>query len=357
MKRIVNCYLNVRVGRPSVNAPSYQYLAPGSELQVDGQFYKGDKIEGNNTWLRDDANNYYWSGGLEKIHEPETPLALEEYVEDDCWWHKDFSIGKLWSEGLTGEGIKMAVLDSGIALPHPDLILSELNQTDLSNSSSGIKDWTGHGTHVSGIIKASSNGFGVKGLAFNSNFYIAKITNDIHGDKIEYLIRAIEWAVLKKVDIISISNGLEENNPLLEAAIKNTFANRILVICAAGNRVESSGNDILYPARYPQTLSVGGVTKGKLMLADTLNTMHTDIFAPGENILSTFLNKSYEKLSGSSQAAPYVAGVAALLLEEARKNNPHYSPLNLKKELLEGADTTSFGKLINPVNTLKRLIK
>lgn len=349
--------MNVRVGQPSVNAPSFQYLAPGSELEVDGQLYKGDKIEGIDTWLRDRANNYYWSGGLEKLPGVETPIALEEFVESNFWWYNDFNIGKLWSEGLSGEGIKIAVLDSGIALPHPDLILNGSNQKDLSKSNSGMVDWTGHGTHVAGIIKATSNGFGVKGLAFNSNFYIAKITNDIHGDRLEYLIDAIHWAIDNKVHIISISNGVAENNPLLESAIKKAFGQEILVICAAGNKLESSGTDILYPAKYPQALSVGGVTKSKEMLPDTINNIQTDIFAPGEDILSTSINKSYVSLTGSSQATPYVAGVAALLLEAARKKDPQYNPSNLKKELLEGANPKPFGKLINPVNSLNRIVK
>ena len=64
MKVTVKVFLNVRVGKPSVNAPCYQYLAPGTELEVDGNLYPGDKFEGIDTWLKDEAGNYYWSGGV-----------------------------------------------------------------------------------------------------------------------------------------------------------------------------------------------------------------------------------------------------------------------------------------------------
>ena len=67
MKVLVKHFLNVRAGKPSVNAPCYQYLAPGSEVEVDGKLYKGDQFEGINTWLKDDVDNYYWSGGVENI--------------------------------------------------------------------------------------------------------------------------------------------------------------------------------------------------------------------------------------------------------------------------------------------------
>ncbi|WP_333821464.1 S8 family peptidase [Ohtaekwangia sp.] len=354
MKVTVKDYLHVRVGRPSLTAPSYQYLAPGSELEVDGKLYNGDVYKGVNTWLKDAANNYYWSGGID-IREIVSAITLQEYNEADFWWHNDFNVSELWKKGLTGDKIKIAVLDSGIALPHPDLIVNPANLKDLTNSPSGVADQTGHGTHVAGIIIASNNGFGVKGLAYNSNFYLGKITNDIHGDDVSFLVKSITWAIDQTVDIISISNGVPDNNAALESAVNNAIAKGILVVAAAGNKDETTGNNILYPAKYSGVLSVGGVTRAHTPLADTINASDTNIFAPGEEILSTSLNKGYVTLTGCSQATPYVAGIAALLLEAVRKKNSNYRAHDLRTQLMNHADTLPYGKLINPVNTLNNL--
>ena len=358
MKVKVKHFLNVRVGKPSVNAPCYQYLAPGSEIDVDGKLYKGDHFEDINTWLKDDGDNYYWSGGVETV-QPVAPAATAGLLESGVWWYKDFNVGELWRKGLNGANVKIAVLDSGISLPHADLNIITTNLKDLTLSETGITDWTGHGTHVCGIIKANNlSGTGLKGLAFDSNFYLGKITHDIHGDEnINFLIKGIEWAIENSVHILSISHGKKENNAALEAAIKKAFARKILIVCAAGNKDAVSGDTILFPARYDETLSVAGIGQSKVPLPDTINTADTDIFAPGEAIRSTSLDGNYENLSGSSQAAPYVAGVAALLLQAIRKKNMNYNPCDLKKVLIAHADTKPFGKLINPLETFNQLMK
>ncbi len=351
MKVVVKDFLNVRVGKPSVNAPCYQYIAPGSEIEVDGVLYDGDFYDHNNRWMKDAAGNYYWSGGIQSL--PVSPsISLEEFKESDFWWLADFNIEKLWNEGLSGRGIRIAVLDSGLSLPHPDLVLESGNQKDLSESGS-ITDQTGHGTHVTGIIKASNNGLGIKGIAFNSEFYFAKITNDNIGDSVEYLISGMEWAIEKNVDIISISNGLASGDPSLKKSIEKAAGKNILIVCAAGNKTESTGNDILYPAKYTHVLSIGGLTRTKDPLPDTINAHQTNLFAPGENILSTHLNKSYKPLSGSSQATPFVAGVAALLLEAKRKLDKSCKGIMLKERLLISADKKSLVRIVNPLEALK----
>ena len=88
MKVTVTKYLNVRVGKPSVNAPCYQYLAPGSILDVDGNIYKGDVFDGINTWLKDDSGNYYWVGGLDKDNFKNQLLTKIT----DKWWLQNFNI-------------------------------------------------------------------------------------------------------------------------------------------------------------------------------------------------------------------------------------------------------------------------
>lgn len=351
---------NLKVVVPLLNKRKYPVIDTADKSNVVGSVKQDFQFEsiaevtnalGN--WYQDRDGYYYWGGGVKLLMLPQREsIANDRFNEKDFWWIKNFNIGKLWNKGLSGKGIKIAVLDSGLALPHPDLIIDNNQLKDFSQSNSGITDHIGHGTHVTGIVKASNNGFGIKGLAFNSDFYFGKITNDLYGDKVEYLIRAVEWAIELKVDIISISAGFLIENDDLESVIGDAETNNILVVCAAGNKDETTGIDILYPAHYESTLSIGGLTKNGAPLSDTINSGQTDLFAPGEKIMSTYLESKYLSLSGSSQSTPYTAGVACLILESKRKSNPNYEAKNIKRDLLTNADLVHFGKKINPLNTL-----
>lgn len=350
MKVTITKYLNVRVGKPSVNAPCYQYLAPGSVLEVDGKLYDGDVFDGVTTWYKDEAGNYYWSGGV--INSLVPNIATTKFDINKFWWIKDFNIEKLWEINPTGSNVKVAVLDTGLSLPHPDLIINTMLLHDITNSQYGIKDWSGHGTHISGIIKASHNEFGVQGISPNVDLFFAKVTNDVTGDSPDDLSKGIDWAIQQKVDIISISKGFQTDNITLKNSITSAIKNKILVVCASGNKINNAQVDIDFPARYSDTLSVGGIQENRTQLIDTVNLIQTNIFAPGYEILSTFKDSSYEKMTGSSQATPFVAAVAALLLQIIRENNPSYDAINLKDLIISTSDSESFGKIVNPLNSL-----
>jgi subtilisin family serine protease len=346
MKVTLTEYLNVRVGQPSINAPCYQYLAPGSEIEVDDTLHKGDPFEGKDTWVKDAGGNYYWSGGFEKNGLKNN--LLKNITEK--WWLKDFNIPELWIRGFTGKGIKIAVLDTGISYPHEDLKLDNELFHDATASPTGPNDRLGHGTHCAGIIKSSTGQSGTVGIAYNSILYVCKVTSDNSGDKARYLTDGINWALSQEVDIISISKGNPFYDKNLEAVIAKANTQGVLVICAAGNKIDGYADDhIYYPARYAHTLSVGGLQKERTPLTDSILTNETSLFAPGKELLSTYKNNDYVSLSGSSQAAPFVAGVAALALEHKRKSDPAFKASGLKKLLLDTADVSHFGKIINPL--------
>ncbi|WP_303315278.1 S8 family serine peptidase [Flavivirga abyssicola] len=349
MKVTVSKYLNVRVGEPRLDAPNYQYLAPGSILEVDGKLYNGQDYEGNSLWYKDLAGNYYWSGGI--LDPSFKPNIWEQFKIDKFWWFKDYNLDKVWKSSNKGSKIKVAILDTGLSLPHSDLDVNSITLQDVTDSDS-TEDWTGHGTHVCGILNAAHNTKGVYGLAPNVDLYFAKVTNDIVGDSLDFLVKGIDWAVANSVDIISISKGFQNDSNLLKAAISRAAKSNILIVCAAGNKLHNTHVDIDFPARYSETISVGGILRNKKVLGDTINTNQTDIFAPGFEVLSTFKKNSYKKLSGSSQAAPFVAGLAALLLSKIRKNNPKFKAIDLKDHLLSTSDNQSFGKVVNPLNAI-----
>jgi subtilisin family serine protease len=270
---------------------------------------------------------------------------------EDKWWLKNFNISEIWSKGFTGKGIKIAVLDTGISYPHPDLELDPELFKDVTNSVSGPNDLQGHGTHCIGIIKASDNTIGSTGIAYNSLIYPCKITHDEDGDTTDYLIKGINWAISQNVDIISISKGDPFEDSNLEAVITEADNQGILVVASSGNKTPGYASDhIYYPARYPVTLSVGGIDENNSPLSDSILTGETNIYAPGKEILSTYPNNSFKPLSGSSQATPYVAGICALILEFERRKQPGCKAKETKDIILANASVSDLGKIINISN-------
>ena len=159
----------------------------------------------------------------------------------------------MWSESNRGEGINIAVIDSGCDIEHESLkdnIALVRNFTDEDKKNPNIVvDRVGHGTHVAGIIAANGDNNTIFGVAPWANLYILKAIDRTGSGKVSWVINAINYAVEKKVDIISMSLGMSNDDPKLEKAIKNAINNNILVVCAAGNEGDGNANDFEYS--YP----------------------------------------------------------------------------------------------------------
>ncbi|HAQ08547.1 MAG TPA: serine protease [Bacillus bacterium] len=225
---------------------------------------------------------------------------------------------KIWSK-TKGNGIKVAVLDTGCDITHPDLeerIIGGRNFTDDDRSNPGIyNDYNGHGTHVSGTIAAQENNAGVIGVAPEADLLIVKVLNKAGSGKYEWIIEGIHYAIEQKADIISMSLGGPADVPELYDAIKTAVSKDILVVCAAGN--EGDGNDttneFAYPGAYNEVISVGAINLDRNTSEFTNSHNEIDVVAPGEGITSTYLNGKYATLSGTSMAAPHVSGALALI--------------------------------------------
>ncbi|HUW05998.1 MAG TPA: S8 family serine peptidase [Williamwhitmania sp.] len=277
---------------------------------------------------------------------------MQEY-----WWLDDYGIPTLHSQGFTGKGIKIAVLDTGVCLTHPALKLDKNLLHDVTGSPSGTEDIDGHGTHCIGTINSTSDGNGnLLGIAPDAEIYVCKVTHDIVRDNSYYLKTAIEWAIQQNVDVISISQGFPSNDSDLEQAVKVGIDHGILFICAAGNKPNGFRCDhIYYPAHYNSVISVGAIDQNRMPIASSILTGETTIFAPGDNILSTYINNGYARLTGSSQATPFVAALCALFVEEQRRVNPTYKALQLSPMLLKETDSFQYGKIIAPLKILKTI--
>jgi major intracellular serine protease len=232
---------------------------------------------------------------------------------------------KIW-EKSKGKGITIAILDTGCDVTHPDLseqIIGGRNFTDDDNGNPDVyNDYNGHGTHVAGTIAAVQNNNGVIGVAPEAGLLILKVLDKNGSGQYDWIINGINYAVEQKVDIISMSLGGSEDVPELHESIQNAIANQILVVCAAGN--EGDGKDFSdefsYPASYNEVISVGAINLQHRSSEFSNSNNEVDLVAPGEEILSTYLNGTYASLSGTSMATPHVSGALALIKDIANKN-------------------------------------
>ena len=168
---------------------------------------------------------------------------------------------------------------------------------------------------MAGTIAARQNDDGVIGVAPEASLLIVKVLNKNGSGQYDWIIDGIHYAIEQKVDIISMSLGGPNDMPELHQAIKKAIANNILVVCAAGN--EGDGDDATdefgYPGCYNEVISVGAINLERRSSKFTNSHNEIDLVAPGEKIISTYLNGKYATLSGTSMAAPHVSGALALI--------------------------------------------
>ena len=157
-------------------------------------------------------------------------------------------------------------------------------------------------------------------MAPSANLYILKAIDGSGTGKVSWVVNAINYAIEKDVDIISMSLGMPKGDAKLERAIKTAISRNILVVCAAGN--EGDGNydvfEYSYPASYVDVISVGAVDKKGIPASFSNSNLVVDLVAPGVDIISTYPHNQFASLSGTSMAAPHVTGSLALLKNWSR---------------------------------------
>ncbi|MEF9991139.1 MAG: S8 family peptidase [Romboutsia sp.] len=231
----------------------------------------------------------------------------------------------LWVDSDKGEGINIAVIDSGCDINHESLknnIVGVRNFTDEDGKDPNIViDRVGHGTHVTGTIIANGYDNTIYGVAPGANIYVLKAIDRTGSGKVSWIVNAIYYAIQKKVDIISMSLGMAKSSDKLEKAVKEAVKNNILFVCAAGNEGDGNANDFeySYPAAYEDVISVGAVDRKGVPASFSNSNLVLDVVAPGVDILSTFPNNQFAILSGTSMATPHVSGSLALLKNWSKK--------------------------------------
>lgn len=208
--------------------------------------------------------------------------------------------------------VKVAIIDSGIDYTEDINVAERKNFIPGQDNVSIIyEDLTGHGTAVAGILAAKDNNDGVTGINPNVEIYSARVLDETNTAPISRVVEAINWAIEKKVNIISISFGTNTDSEALKSAIQNAYNAGILIIAAAGN-----GGNVEYPASYSEVVAVGSVDSNGQVSQSSSKGEAIELVAPGELIKSTGSFGGEIVSSGTSMAVPHVVGVASILWEK-----------------------------------------
>ncbi|HVE99145.1 MAG TPA: S8 family serine peptidase [Mycobacteriales bacterium] len=229
-------------------------------------------------------------------------------------WAAAYGAGRFPATG----GVRVGVVDSGIDRTHPEL-MSKVVGCGTANSGTGIvlpgscSDDHGHGTHVGGIIAAATdNATGVAGVAPDAQLAVVKALNGIGEGFYSDVIASLRWLRVEAgVRVINMSFGGGPRSDAFDRELSAAAAAGVLLVAASGNNGSST---LSYPASHRDVLSVGAVDMGGARAGFSNCNDDVEIAAPGVNILSTGLAGGYLYASGTSMAAPHVAGAGAVLM-------------------------------------------
>lgn len=261
--------------------------------------------------------------------EPDYIVSVAEFLPSDPSFGSQWGLSKTrapaaWDLGQGAPGVKVAILDTGIDLDHEDLQSKIAASVNLAASATSADDRYGHGTHVAGIAAAAThNAVGVAGLGFNATLMNVKVLGDSGSGSMTDVGKGIAWAADNGARVINLSLGSTQGSRYLESQVNYATGKGALIVAAAGN---SGNTQRFYPAYYGNVVAVAATTTSDTKASfSNYGASWVDVAAPGVSILSTLPNHPnylsvnygyplhYGQLSGTSMAAPLVAGEAALL--------------------------------------------
>src|SRR5690606_13760420 len=180
------------------------------------------------------------------------------------------------------------------------------------------EDENGHGTHVAGIVAATGAPGGVFGVAPKAELLAVRVLDENGSGSLSDLIDGLSWTSGSGAHIVNLSLGSPLNNPLLERAIKALIQRGVLVVAAVGNSGPQIGS-VGYPAKLEGVIGVGASDRDDGIATFSSRGCGVDLAAPGVGVRSTWIGGGYRTMSGTSMAAPHVAGVCALLWSRAQE--------------------------------------
>jgi subtilisin family serine protease len=314
--------------------------------------------------------------------------SLESLSQEAGWQIDMFDFPEVWRE-TKGKGVKVAVLDTGVAENHPDLeIKKSMDFVGIGSTSwwdaenekviapdidySSYTPTHSHATHVSGIIGAKDNDLGMIGVAPECDIYALRVLNDSGSGSYTDISIALLWCLYNEdIDVINMSLGGLYGNEDLWGTLKLLYDNEIPVIVSAGNEYydpEYRGY-IGFPAQYDETISVAAIDQNSERAYFSSVGPNLDVAAPGVGILSSVLGDTYAAMSGTSMAAPFVTGLVALMIAKHRlieSNTPldgveeirsHLQKISMDDGVFENRDIYLGWGIVNVKTAIEKIKK
>ncbi|MBL4700953.1 MAG: S8 family serine peptidase, partial [Phycisphaeraceae bacterium] len=268
------------------------------------------------------------------------------------------NVPEVWAQGVTGAGVVVAIIDTGVSITHSDLndniwintgeiagdgidndgngYIDDVNGYNFVNDNANVNDTNGHGTLVAGVVAAENNAAGAIGVAYDAQIMAVRVLDGSGGGDFFSVLDGIYYAVNNGADVINLSLTFNSGHPFLETALKYAQDRGVVVVMASGN---DAASEPLYPAQYANKygIAVGAVTaSGHLTNYTHLAGSVTKDFVvvPGIDIFTTSLGGGYATVSASSFATPLVTGVAALL----KAANPSLTAVQIERYIALNAN-------------------
>lgn len=275
------------------------------------------------------------------------------------WYTSAIRADDIWDETIGSASTTVAVIDTGFALNHEDLVGRWAdggydfynNDTDPSAGTTNVNgSGVSHGTLTAGLVGATGdNGVGVASVNWKTKILPLRVLSDSGSGWTDDVVAAVNYAVSKGVEVINMSLGSSGSDPILEQAIDNAVDAGVTVVAAAGNCGSSSyafqgcsyQGEVLYPAALPNVIAVGATDSSNNRSDFSSYGSAVDVVAPGQgSIKSTMWTKGNQtsayssSLAGTSFASPIVAGVVALKIGQ----EPDITPAEVRSELISSAN-------------------
>lgn len=306
--------------------------------------------------------------------EPETPASEITDIggkSNILWNMQIIGADDAWMSGLSGKGVNVAIIDTGVAA-HPALKIAGGCSFVAGDLVTDYEDTKGHGTHCAGIASARPWMCGeniVVGVAPGCNLYALKVFDDDITTWLSWIYSALNWCCDNNIQVASLSFGSKDTPSIGYASVISGCQSKgVTVVCATGNSYISDFPWVCSPANtaiisvFPNESSpvaVGSVDQKRNIAATSSRGVDGNpwnpvtVTAPGETILSTCLYNLYVYKSGTSMACPHVAGFAALIYEKNQGVTPMEVHEIIRQCTIKMPDTEAYGKGI--INIAKLL--